>query len=66
MKIKMYMDVYQGWKPENAYACSNPGYEIPAGFKRLSFVVEIPDYFLEPSVDIKIPETSVAVEVKND
>ena len=64
MKIKMYMDVYQGWKPESAYARTNPGMEIPAGFKRLSFVVEIPDYLLEPSVDIKIQETSVAREIE--
>lgn len=64
MKLKLYMDVYQGWKPEYACAVSNPSMETPAGFKRLSFVVEIPDYILEPSVDIKIQETSVAGEVK--
>lgn len=64
MKLKLYMNIFQGWKPENAYACSDPSYEIPAGFKRLSFVVEIPDYIFEPSVDIKIQETSVAGEVK--
>ena len=64
MKLKLYMNIFQGWKPENAYACSNPSYETPAGFKRLSFVVEIPDYLLEPSVDIKVQETSVAREIE--
>jgi hypothetical protein len=63
MKVKMYMDVYQGWKPECACAVSNPSIEKPAGFKRLSFVVEIPDY-LEQTVDVKIQETSVAREIK--
>ena len=64
MKLKLYMDVYQGWKPEHAYACANPGWKTPAGFKRLSFVVEIPDYIMEPSVDLKVQETSVAREMK--
>ncbi len=64
MKVKMYMDVYQGWKPEYAHAVSNPTWEKLDSNKRLSFVVEIPDYIFEPSVDIKVQETSVAMEVK--
>lgn len=64
MKIKMYMDVYQGWKPEYAHAVSNPTWGKLDSNKRLSFVVEIPDYLLEPSVDIKVQETSVAREIE--
>ena len=64
MKIKMYMDVYQGWKPEYAHAIANPTWGKLDSNKRLSFVVEIPDYLLEPSVDIKVQETSVAMEIE--
>ena len=64
MKVKMYMDVYQGWKPEYAHAVSNPTWEKLDSNKRLSFVVEIPDYLLEPPVDIKVQETSVAMEIE--
>ena len=64
MKVKMYMDVYQGWKPEYAHAVSNPTWGKLDSNKRLSFVVEIPDYLLEPPVDIKVQETSVAREIE--
>lgn len=64
MKVKMYMDVYQGWKPEYARAVSNPTWGKLDSNKRLSFVVEIPDYLLEPPVDIKVQETSVAREIE--
>ena len=64
MKLKLYMDVYPGWKPEYATAMPNPSWEKPAGGKRLSFVVEIPDHLLEPKVDVPIQETSYAGEVK--
>lgn len=64
MKMKMYMDVYPGWQPQCATACANPSWNICEGQKRLSFVVDIPDYLVEPKVTMHIQETSFAEEVK--
>jgi hypothetical protein len=64
MKLKLYMDLYPGWQPQNAYANANPAWEICAGQKRLSFVVDIPDYLIEPEVTLRVQETSFAEEVK--
>jgi hypothetical protein len=64
MKLKLYMDVYDGWNPEHASAMARVTWEKPVGGKRLSFVVEIPDYLLEPKVDVVVQETARAEEVK--
>ena len=64
MKLKLYMDVYQGWNPLYAVANPNPTWEKPVNGKRLSFVVDIPDYLISPPVDVPIQETSIAEEVK--
>ena len=64
MKLKLYMDVYQGWNPQHAFAHATPTWEKSAVWKRLSFVVDIPDYLISPHVDVPIQETSIAEEVK--
>ena len=65
MKIKLYMDVWQGWTGEYASATTNPlKAEAGSGMKRISFTVKVPDHLIQPEVDFKIQETSAAKEVK--
>ena len=64
MKLKMYMDVYNGWNPEHANATARVTWEKPVGGRRLSFVVEVPDWLIEPAVDVVVQETVKAEEVK--
>lgn len=59
----MYMDVYNGWNPEFACANAKVSWEKPEYGKRLSFIVDIPDYLIEPKVDVIIPETAKVTEV---
>ena len=58
------MDVYQGMDFKTAYANTNPTWDKIRGGRRLSFVVDIPDYLIEPVVDFKVQESSIAEEVK--
>lgn len=62
MKLTLYLDVYQGWKPEHCCAMSNPTWEKPVGGKRIAFDVEIPDYLITPPIDVKVQETAIARE----
>ena len=64
MKVKMYMDVFQGWSPLSAYAYSNPSWKKPSTAKRLSFTVDIPEHLISLEVDMHVQETSDAKEVK--
>jgi hypothetical protein len=64
MKVKLYMDVWQGWTGDYASAIRNPIHEVGGSTKRLSFTVEVPDHLIQPKVDFHIQETSVAGEVK--
>ena len=64
MKVKLYMDVWQGWTGEYANATCNPYPEVGLGMKRLSFMVEVPDHLIQPKVDVHIQETSIAKESK--
>ena len=64
MKVKLYMDVWQGWTGEHASATTTPIRAVSAGMKRLSFTVEVPDHFIQPKVDFAIQETAIAGEVK--
>ena len=63
MKLILYMDVYQGWKPEHCCAMPNPTWAPPVGGKRIAFDVVIPDYLIAPHVDVKVQESSTAREV---
>jgi hypothetical protein len=64
MKLKLYLDVWQGWDPLNCSAYANPQWDKFLHGKRLSFTVEIPDYLISPEVDLHIQETSIAQEVR--
>jgi hypothetical protein len=64
MKIKMYLDVFQGWNQHGAAAYTNPTWEKPVTGRRLSFTVDIPDYLISPEIDLHIQETSGAEDVK--
>lgn len=64
MKVKLYMDVWQGWTGEHASALAAVYTNPSQGFKRLSFTVEVPDHLIQPKVDFAIQETAIAEEVK--
>lgn len=54
MKVNLFLDVYQGWKPQYACAVSNPC-KKSEGMRRLMITVDVPDHFIVGHIDGALP-----------
>jgi hypothetical protein len=63
-RFNLYLDIYEGFDCQYACAYSNPGQEIPKGWRRVKIPVILPDDAMEfIKADFKTEEVT-AVEAK--